>query len=180
MQNLEWLAGASVRHQRAVSALAAQSDILPTRFGSVFLSDMSLCADIEQRRADLHAALARVAGSDEWGVKVFVERQPVKAAAAAVSGRDYLTKKAAALEQRGKPQPPPELDEFAAALRKAAKELVTMKKPAGQPALVWQVAALVPRRNTDKFHDVVQRFAKRLRGARIETTGPWPAYSFAG
>jgi len=180
MQNLEWLAGAGVRHQRVVSALATQGDILPTRFGSVFLSEQSLCADIEQRRAELRAALGRIAGSDEWGVKVFVAAKPAAAAAAAASGRDYLVKKSAALQQRGRPQPPPDLDELAEALRQVAKELVTMKKSAGQPMLVWHAALLVPRRDAEKFHAVVQRFAKRLRGARIETSGPWPAYSFAG
>jgi hypothetical protein len=181
MQNLEWLAGAGVRHQRVVSALATQGDILPTRFGSVFLSEQSLCADIEQRRAELRAALERIASSDEWGVKVFVEAKPAAAAAAAAaSGRDYLVKKSASLQQRGRPQPPPDLDEFADALRQVAKELITMKKAAGQPMLVWHAALLVPRRDAEKFHAVVQRFAKRLRSARIETSGPWPAYSFAG
>src|SRR5437868_2681774 len=71
MESLEWLAAAGVRHQRAVSAIAALGDVLPTRFGTVFMTEASLCADIAARRAELHAALKRIRGCDEWGVKVF-------------------------------------------------------------------------------------------------------------
>src|SRR5689334_17181256 len=42
IENLDWLAAASVRHQRAVSAIARSSEILPARFGTVFLNEGSL------------------------------------------------------------------------------------------------------------------------------------------
>jgi hypothetical protein len=42
MENLDWLATASVAHQRAISAIAQDLEILPARFGTVFRSERSL------------------------------------------------------------------------------------------------------------------------------------------
>src|SRR5437868_1353052 len=38
MEELEWLAESSVRHQRIVSAIAERMTMLPARFGTIFLS----------------------------------------------------------------------------------------------------------------------------------------------
>src|ERR1700737_83536 len=45
MENLDWLAPMSSRHQETVSSIAELADILPARFGTVFLSEKSLRAD---------------------------------------------------------------------------------------------------------------------------------------
>ena len=37
MQDLDWLAAATTRHQQVVSAIAQAADILPARFGIEFL-----------------------------------------------------------------------------------------------------------------------------------------------
>src|SRR6266481_2341239 len=36
MEELEWLAESSVRHQRVVAAIAERTTLLPTRFGTIF------------------------------------------------------------------------------------------------------------------------------------------------
>src|SRR5437763_14955732 len=45
LEDLDWLAVVSVRHQRAVAAIAESRDTLPARLGTVFLSEASLEAD---------------------------------------------------------------------------------------------------------------------------------------
>src|SRR5581483_5655399 len=45
---------------------------------------------------------------------------------------------------------------------------------AGQPGLLWQGAYLVRRTEARRFQAVLQRFAGRLGGARIESTGRAP------
>src|SRR5512144_2153056 len=50
MQNLDWLATATVHHQRVVSSVAQLTDILPARFGTVFLTEKSLAQDIVSRK----------------------------------------------------------------------------------------------------------------------------------
>ncbi len=100
MDDLDWLAAASVRHQQSVADVAAHTRILPARFGTVFLNYESLEADIRQRKSLLILALKRVANADEWGVKVFRARQAAAATVSARSGREYLTGKAAEGPQR--------------------------------------------------------------------------------
>ena len=63
LENLDWLAAVSVRHQRVIAAIAESRDTLPARLGTVFLSETSLEADIRKRKAALEADLRRIAGT---------------------------------------------------------------------------------------------------------------------
>src|SRR3954468_16390361 len=101
MENLDWLSVAGVRHQKAVSEIARRATILPTRFGTIFLTVESLEADIKRRKAALLRDLKRFQGSDEWGIKVFALPQ-ARPAIIASSGVDYLRQKAA--QQASKPK----------------------------------------------------------------------------
>ena len=181
MENLDWLAAASVRHQRVVGTLAAKRDVLPARFGTVFLRDASLQADVRVRKKTITAALARIAGAEEWGVKIFVDPSSRPASAPverAGSGRDYLKQKAVMLQNRARVVVPPEISEMKEALRRIALDSVAAKPSSAQPGLVWQGAFLVKRGATGRFHAELAKFARKMKQARIETTGPWPAYSF--
>ncbi len=181
MQNLDWLASAGVRHQQAVAAIAANLDILPARFATIFFSADSLEHHIRSQKAVLRAALDRISGCEEWGVKVYAVAPPQAAAPDAnnpASGRDYLQRKAALLRGRSDRHPADftELaDEFAAHTREA----VRLPKQAAQPGLEWQASFLVHRPQREAFLAVATRFAKRWQDRhRIECTGPWPPYSF--
>ncbi len=78
MQDLEWLATAGLRHQRAVSEISAHVMALPARFGTVFLTEDSLAQHLKERKATLKQSFQRVADADEWGIKVFAARQAEK------------------------------------------------------------------------------------------------------
>ncbi len=180
MENLDWLAAASVRHQRVVAAIAAATDILPGRFGTVFLSEVGLQADVRSRRASLLNALKRIAGTEEWGVKVFTTRPAQAAAVAASSGKDYLRRKAMQQESRTRREADPEV-------RKLQRELqsITLDSTRGgnvseaQRELEWHASYLLRRNRRRQFQQALKRFAARWRRSRrIETTGPWPPYSF--
>ena len=178
MENLDWLAAAGVRHQRAVGRLAERLDVLPARFGSVFLSEASLAADVRTRAGALREALQRIRGAEEWGVKLFAQSEPA-APTAASSGREYLQHKSVAIANRARPGAPPEVEALARELDTIARASTLHPRPAAtQPGLVWQASYLVPRDRVKRFHALLQRWAKRLASARIETTGPWPSYSF--
>jgi Gas vesicle synthesis protein GvpL/GvpF len=182
MENLEWLANAGVRHQQVVAALAAQSAVVPARFGTVFSTEAALLADVKRRRRGIAAMLKRVADSDEWGVKVFGEPpKPVtEATVGASSGRDYLKRKAAVLERRGEQKVDAELMHLVSALKKTASDMAAVGKVSGgQRNLLWQGAFLVKRKAHGKFNRVLKQFASKWKGEKtIECTGPWPPYSF--
>jgi hypothetical protein len=180
MEELEWLAESSVRHQRVVAAISAKTSLLPTRFGTVFLTENSLAADISARKTMLSAAFKRVADSDEWGVKVFVTAPPKSALVEAKSGRDYLQKKAKAIAASGKPSPDGEIEKFSAELEKIARDTaLTGKVSSGQQGLQWQASFLLPRSRRKQWDAVLKKYAERWAGSRrIESSGPWPPYSF--
>ena len=181
MENLDWLAPASVAHQRAIAAIAANSDVLPARFGIVFRDERSLLEHIRQRSGTLREDFKRVKGADEWGVKVFAEQAKQKPAKKSRSGRDYLMAKAALLpgSDRGA-----ESDEDLNGFRRALEALAQETAPPGnvsrgQRGMVLQATLLVKRTKRARLESILKKFMERWKGVRrIECTGPWPPYSF--
>ena len=182
MENLDWLATASVRHQGAVAAIAGVGEILPARFGTVFTGEESLFADVVSRGNEIKAALERVAAADEWGVKIFVESIPApRPRVQASSGSDYLKRKAAALEKRPKRMPVDDkIQEFISALSSLAVASVEGGNVSGgQANLQWQSSVLVRRAKRKQFENLLKRYASKWSDEkRIECSGPWPPYSF--
>jgi hypothetical protein len=180
MENLEWLALHGVRHQQVVGEVAEQMTIVPARFGTVFSSEPALLKDVQSRKGALNKVFARVAGGDEWGVKVFAERQvSAVAVPAARSGKEYLQQKAARLKKRPE-RNDQELNELATALGKIATDSAPSGKVSGaQPNLLWQATFLVARGKRKLWDQVLTNFVERWEGRRrIEVNGPWPPYSF--
>ena len=181
MENLEWLAEVSVRHQHAVAAIARSHDILPARFGTVFRGASSLTADVEKRKLSLARDLKRVAGCEEWGVKVFKSEAQPQLAVTAESGRDYLRAKAAALHAQPSRAADAEVERLLRALKEVAAETVSGGGAVsrGQRGLQWQGSLLVKRSQANKLQQLLRRFSREWEGARrIEISGPWPPYSF--
>ena len=183
MQNLEWLAAAGVRHQEVVSKIAAQADVLPARFATVFLTLDSLREDVQRRRVELRRSLGRVRGADEWGVKIYALARPApQPVSGELSGRGYLERKSQLLEStmRGRAKNDPEIETFAKELKRISREAVTAGGMSrGQPGVLWQRSFLIPRQNRKKLMQALEKYAQRWRQVRrIECTGPWPPYSF--
>jgi hypothetical protein len=183
MQDLDWLAAAGVRHQQAVAAIAARTDVLPARFATVFLTAESLERHLREQKSALLAAFNRIGGCDEWGVKIqaVTRSQPASKRAAADrarTGREYLQRKAAMLHT-------PSLDaaaifeDFANELSRHSREAVRIATQGSQAGLEWQASFLVPRQEREAFLNITSAYAERWRDRhRIECTGPWPPYSF--
>jgi hypothetical protein len=182
MENLDWLASASVAHQRAISAVAAKTDILPARFGTIFRDEGSLLAHIREHANDFSQDFKRLKNADEWGVKLFVE-EPARATVKNVrSGKDYLKAKAALLPRRRERDVKMDDDvvEFREALETIAEETAPAGHiSAGQRGLIFQSTLLVKRSQRARLENTLKKFAKRWNSVRrIECTGPWPPYSF--
>ena len=183
MENLDWLASASVAHQGAVSAIASHGEVLPARFGTVFRNLPSLRkhvrAGLRQFQKDFH----RLKDADEWGVKVFALPSPAASGVsrASRSGRDYLKAKAALVpRQDSRPQTDRELEAFQKELDRVAEETAAVGKVSGgQRGLTFQRSLLVKRANRRRMESVLRKFSERWGDTRkIECTGPWPPYSF--
>ena len=147
MENLDWLSEAGVRHQRVVSAIAELTDILPARFGTVFLDASSLKADVLAKKKTLVNDLRRIHGCDEWGVKVFsVQPKPQIVAGKPGTGREYLKTKAALLRRPSAGVSVEGLEAFSAALRRISMEMTDGGRiSAGQRGLQMQSSLLLKR-----------------------------------
>jgi Gas vesicle synthesis protein GvpL/GvpF len=181
MENLDWLASASVAHQRAIETIARHADILPARFATVFRTESSLRRHLQEHVTDIQDDFKRVAGADEWGVKVFANPRQMPPMREVRSGKDYLMSKAALLPQKGtQARANPELAEFQTALEAAAEDVAPAGNvSSGQRGLTFQTSLLVKRGNRKRFEAVLKKFSQRWAEThRIECTGPWPPYSF--
>ncbi len=181
MENLDWLSEAGVRHQRVVSAIAEVADILPARFGTVFLDPSTLNADVRKRKKLLAADLRKIHRCDEWGVKVFAVPQKMEAPAKKpTTGRDYLKTKAALLRRPSIGIAAEDLEAFSLALRRISIATADGGRiSGGQRGLQWQSSLLLKRGNRKKLEATLKKYSQKwVDSARIECTGPWPPYSF--
>jgi len=181
MEDLEWLAACSIRHQKVLSEIGEVTQVLPARFGTVFLSPESLLTDFREKLPKLKAVFKRISNADEWGVKIFGTAPSRPAAAVtATSGVDYLRQKAAALQAASAGRHDEEADRFGEELARISEASVPGgKASSGQPGLIWSGSFLVKRSQKKRFDQVLKRFAEEWAGTRrIDVSGPWPPYSF--
>ncbi|MFJ3492715.1 GvpL/GvpF family gas vesicle protein [Streptomyces sp. NPDC086091] len=147
-----WLSATERSHHQVVDALTAVTTPVPLPPGTVFRDDSGVRVMIEYREDDLRAALDRLDGRVEWGVRVTAGSLPGPEAA----------RFADRLHTR--------LTEHAEEARRHA--------PGGD---VLAAAYLVPRARSEEFAEVVERAraaASGTAGPYVELAGPWAAYSF--
>ena len=180
MEDLDWLAETTPRHQEVLAAIAEVNDVLPARFGTVFLNESSLQADVARRKPVLLSDLQRIKGNEEWGVKVFAVRPELAELPEVESGRSYLQAKSALLRARKPAENDGEIARFAKELQKLSVATAEGGKiSGGRRDLRYQVSLLMKRSNRKKFDSILRRFESEWKNQRhIECSGPWPPYSF--
>ncbi|GAA0652960.1 GvpL/GvpF family gas vesicle protein [Streptomyces thermocarboxydovorans] len=191
LEDLDWLTGVARAHQGVIDALTTVTTPLPLRLGTVFRDDSGVRTMIEAREESFRDTLDRLEGRVEWGVKVFLEDAPKQEAATPAarpaSGRDYLrqrrsqTKSQDELWQRAElfaTQLHEALSRVAEDSRLHAPQNAALSGASGRNVL--NAAYLVPRAGSEEFVEKVDQTKGELPGIRVELTGPWAAYSFAG
>ena len=180
MENLEWLASVSVRHQRVVSQIADSATLLPARFGTIFKTEESLKEHIAGQTSKFAATLRRIEGTEEWGVKLFLNPDTAASPIEVASGRDYLRAKATMVQVKRRKELDPDVVEFARELQSiAADSAPAGKVSTGQNNLEWQASFLVRKKDRPQWDQMLKKYATRWADRReIQCTGPWPPYSF--
>lgn len=179
MQDLDWLAAATTRHQQVVSAIAQAADILPARFGIEFLNEKPLQAHIESRQRMLKADFDRIRGKEEWGIKIFALPVIPLIKEKIRSGKEYLQAKSA-FNRREPLRDNTELLEFGKALQALAEEVAEGGKfAAARRDLEFHKTVLLKRNHRKKLESLVRVYSRKWKNKkRIEYTGPWPPFSF--
>ncbi|NKY57159.1 GvpL/GvpF family gas vesicle protein [Nocardia flavorosea] len=195
LEDLDWLEATARAHDAVVSALLRCGPVVPLRLATVFLDDDRVVDMLEERRGDFESALTLVNGRTEWGVKAYCDRAALTAAVAdaetagAVGGKGtaYLARRRAQLSA----QENVERDAAARASeihgqlvrRAAAGRCQPLTDPVLHGRRDWLVlngTYLVDDTGADEFAAAVAELDRTVAGIRLELTGPWPPYSFAG
>jgi Gas vesicle synthesis protein GvpL/GvpF len=201
LRDATWLEEKIRAHQQVLERVLEDASVVPCRFCTVYRSEVELRRFLSQRREVLQAALDRVRGKVEVGVKAFIDRDRFASAqakqnddirqlenqvSAAEGGRAYLEGRR--LEQRVAS----ELEGFrgeaagrlharllAAAEDGLALPLQAPELSGREEEMVFNGAYLV---TVDRvaFEEALASLGRDLRddGVDLELTGPWPPYNF--
>jgi hypothetical protein len=158
----------AVAHGLVVEALAAiASSVAPVRFGESFADELRLVAAVEERLPAIAAALDRVAGCVEIGVRVAA---PARAAAVvAASGKEYLQERLAALHDH---------DVLMSGLHEHLESVSREANVSSRGS--FEADYLLERDRVAEAERHVRAFAAEHAELTVLCTGPWAPYSFAG
>lgn len=183
LEDLRTLEVTARRHARVLDETLARGPVVPFPLGTVFRGPDGVRAMLAHRRAALAAALVRLQGMAEWGVKAYVP-DPGPPDGAPFSGTGYLARlrlARAGVEAR---------KERVAALherlaRHAAEHVLSASQDqrlAGRAdRMILDAGYLVADAEAEGFRALVARLADEVRGEGIvlELSGPRPAYRFS-
>ncbi|GAA2037201.1 GvpL/GvpF family gas vesicle protein [Polymorphospora rubra] len=187
LENLDWVTAVARAHHLVADAVARLGPVVPARLATVHLDAPRVAALLTEQYDDLSAALDRVEGRIEWGVKAYAAPPPSVPAEPTGSGggRAYLMRKRARMTatETAERAAAADADRLHAVL--AGRSLESRRHPpqdgrlSGRPEwMVLNGAYLVDADRVDEFADLVQELAPRHPGITVELTGPWPPYSF--
>jgi hypothetical protein len=178
-----WLEQKIRAHEQVVEAALAAGAVVPCRFCTVYRDEDDLRRFLDDRGEALAAALARVEGRIELGVKAFAAGTVSGEAAEAESGRAYL--EARRREQRAREELAHARAEIVSGLHGrllgASEDGVVLalqsREVSGREAeMIFNAAYLVAGR--DRFETALAEAARDHDDLALELTGPWPPYNF--
>ncbi|HVT68180.1 MAG TPA: GvpL/GvpF family gas vesicle protein [Trebonia sp.] len=202
LEDLDWLDEVARAHHHVISAAAELFPVLPTRLATVYSGDAAVCAALADRRDQLRDALRRIGGRVEWGVKAYEAPEPEPSAETAApdraapdeaagtrggAGLAYLKRRREQLAAKRESQAGAVngAREVHAELSGRAEDARLHPPQAASlsgvrlPMLLNAAYLLGPGDGTD-FTAAVAAAGTAHPELRIELTGPWPPYSFAG
>jgi hypothetical protein len=198
LEDLAWLEATARAHHRVIEAVGQLAPVLPMGLATVYSDDAGVKTMLAERGDDFRQALRRIGARREWGVKAYdvppseTGRAPAgaaagPAAAGAGTGAAYLQRRRSELSAHkdarraallSAQQVHCELSRLAAENRMhapQAPQLTGTRQP-----MILNAAYLLDDGQGDDFAAAVSALAEQYPGLRLELTGPWPPYSFAG
>jgi len=191
-----------LHHHRTLEALVGRQTVLPLRFGAVFGDDQGVERVMRHNHEALQAALDRIDGSVEWGLKIFCDRDRLgqwlasdnpaiaemkeKIADASEGKGFFLGRQLDRLrEKEADSAIARSIDRTVDRLGGVSRDIAVGKT---QPAelhghdseMVFNVACLVNQGLEQSWFQVVDDLGRAYAdfGFGYERTGPWPPYSF--
>ena len=202
LEDLDWLEEVAWAHHEVIAVASRMFPVLPTRLATVYNSDESMAAVLDGRREELLAAMRRLGGRVEWGVKAYAvpeSEQPeaVRPAAAPAeggapadaggrgAGLAYLKRRKEQLSARAESQRSAAAGAHAVHEHLARHAAEARLHPPQSPQLsgdhrpmMLNAAYLVDADDGTGFASEVTAVAEAHPELDFSLTGPWPPYSF--
>ena len=190
LRDLDWVAEAAVAHEAVVEhfARARGTVVIPMKLFTMFSSIEKAISEVAEGRPAIERAMKRIAGSEEWGLRV--TRVPgtspaaQKSADRPASGTAFLAARKSARDATAVARAAAiaAADEAFARLERHAREARRRERrqePGTNPP-VLEAAFLVTSTARARFKAEARRQAAACAsaGAEMTLTGPWPAYNF--
>jgi hypothetical protein len=190
LTDLDWVSTCAVAHEQLVGAMLEAGVVIPMKLFTLYKSDDRAVADLAGRAKDLVGAAKRLAGCEEWGLRVQVDAARAltsarpKVRTAVASGTAFLQQKQARQQEAREAQAEGrrQIEELFTSLTKLARAARRHAPKSDELArvAVLDAAFLVPVARRKRFRDVVSRTSRALARAPfdIALTGPWAPYNF--
>lgn len=160
-------------HERVVELLMDRQPILPVRFGNTVNDESQIRSLLHERRRELSAALQRVRGAVELGVRAqWSQPRPITPEDGPQTGTDYLLER---LAMRKRADAVVRGLEGLSGLARLSRIRVLPR-----PTLPFLGAYLVETAVLTAFVEACAELDDELDDVELVCTGPWPPYSFAG
>ncbi|GAA4525289.1 GvpL/GvpF family gas vesicle protein [Amycolatopsis samaneae] len=191
LEDLGWLERVARRHNDVVDGVARRAATVPFRLATIYRDRHRVHEVLRSGAARIGAALDRIEGRSEWGLKVYAEfaeeAEPVPPSGPTEPpGRSYLRKRLA--ERRSRDLRWARVEETAAkvdeslcalAVDRRAHRPQSRRLSGDSEQNVLNVAYLVDDADVDSFLARAGELRAAARGCRVGLTGPWAPYSFA-
>lgn len=190
LKDLDFISDCALRHENVVEELLEHGTLVPMKLFTLFTDDERALAAMRQQSDALAAALDRVAGCREFGLRVILRARPGHPAlledeepevAGKGKGAAFLLAKkrrrdvAVRVREIAEERARTAFHRFASLSREAVQ-----RDDLEEGKVLFDAVLLVEDAREQELHVLVEREAAQLKdaGALLEMTGPWPAYHF--
>ncbi len=202
LNDAAWLKDRILAHEKVLEELRSSYDVVPFRFGTIYLDSSQAANALARHRTELCRALDRVRDASEWGVKLYCDQDTLRRQIEAESrsirqlrdtlgraspgARFFLQKKyAKALDGETAAMIASSVERIRRNLDTCAGESTEIEvQPAAvhgrSTEMVMNVAYLVAGGSLAKFRQTIAALQEKFaaHGFDHELTGPWPPYHF--
>ena len=198
LEDIRWVERTARAHEAVLDAVLASTSIVPLRLCTLYRDLDGVRRALSTDGETFAAALRRIDGCQEWGVKVFADADAGAGAGAGghgrpmdsdqrISGAGYLQSRRRQRDERRRAveQRAAWVEEIHLELSAVARDATTNRPQrqelhGRQETMVLNGAYLVEQDRVADLEAVARELEERwsAHGLSLELTGPWPAYNF--
>jgi hypothetical protein len=204
MADLEWVKTNATLHERIIEQVMRNTCVIPFKFGTLFNTDDSLKAMLEEYGDEFKVILDRLENKEERGVKIYCDVERLKAFSIndepeileienEINGSSpgkafFLEKKKAELLAQVTNR---KINEYSQETFELLKELsfearinrlLPKEVTEREDDMILNSAFLIGKDEVDDFINMVDTLKMHYenKGFFVDCTGPWPPYNFCG